>query len=232
MKKTSLIFGGTKGIGWEISKTLVKRGDKVIVASRNIKNSKKIISVDLEDHIQDESFIKKNRIKKIDNIIFSQRYRGNIPGSERQIMLSSTSRLIDGLQKKMSKKATIVVIGSVCSDGVILDQNLEYHTTRGGLEQLIKFKAIKLGKKGVRINSILATRSLKKENRKFYLKKNNQIRKTLERITPLGRMSDAKDIANTVEFLSSDKSAYITGQSIKVDGGLSLINQEHILYIK
>ena len=44
-------------------------------------------------------------------------------------------------------------------------------------------------------------------------------------------MSDAKDIANTVEFLSSDKSAYITGQSIKVDGGLSLINQEHILYI-
>ena len=49
MKKTSLIFGGTKGIGWEISKTLVKRGDKVIVASRNIKNSKKIISVDLED---------------------------------------------------------------------------------------------------------------------------------------------------------------------------------------
>ena len=100
------------------------------------------------------------------------------------------------------------------------------------MEQLIKFKAIKLGKRGVRINSILATRSLKKENRKFYLKKNNQIRKTLERITPLGRMSDAKDIANTVEFLSSDKSAYITGQSIKVDGGLSLINQEHILYIK
>lgn len=232
MKKTSLIIGGSKGIGFEIAKTLIKRGDKVIIASRNIKDSKKGISIDLEDPTHVESFIKKIKIKKIDNIIFSQRYRGNDPNSERQVMLVATNSLIDGLQKKMSKKAAIIIIGSVCTDGVILDQDLEYHTTRGGLEQLVKYKAIKLGKKGIRINSILATRSLKKENRKFYLKKNNQIRKNLERATPLGRMSDAKDIANTVEFLSSDKSAYITGQSIKVDGGLSLINQEHILYIK
>ena len=232
MKKTSLIIGGSKGIGFEITKTLLKRGDKVIIASRNTKDSKKGISIDLEDQVSVESFIKKIKIKKIDNIIFSQRYRGNNANSERQVMLVATNSLIDGLQKKMSKKAAIIVIGSVCIDGAVLDQDLEYHTTRGGLDQLIKYKAIKLGKKGIRINSILATRSLKKENRKFYLKKNNQIRKNLERFTPLGRMSDAKDIANTVEFLSSDKSAYITGQSIKVDGGLSLINQEHILYIK
>ena len=232
MKKTSLVIGGSKGIGFEIVKTLLKRGDKVIICSRNIKDSKNRISIDLEDQVSVESFIKKIKIKKIDNIIFSQRYRGNNANSERQVMLVATNSLIDGLQKKMSNKSAIIVIGSVCTDGAILDQDLEYHTTRGGLEQLVRYKAIKLGKKGIRINSILATRSLKKENRKFYLKKNNQIRKNLERATPLGRMSDAKDIANTVEFLSSDKSAYITGQSIKVDGGLSLINQEHILYIK
>ena len=44
-------------------------------------------------------------------------------------------------------------------------------------------------------------------------------------------MSYAKDIANTVSFLISDDSSFITGQKIKVDGGLSLINQEHILYL-
>jgi enoyl-[acyl-carrier-protein] reductase (NADH) len=90
--------------------------------------------------------------------------------------------------------------------------------------------AIKLGEKKIRINAILATRLIKHENKKFYLKKNNKIRKNLEKITPLGRMSHAKDIANAVSFFMSNDSSFITGQSVKIDGGLSLINQEHILY--
>ena len=71
MKKTSLIIGGSKGIGFEITKTLLKRGDKVIIASRNTKDSKKGISIDLEDPIQVESFIKKIKIKKQEYFIIS-----------------------------------------------------------------------------------------------------------------------------------------------------------------
>ena len=50
----------------------------------------------------------------------------------------------------------------------------------------------------------------------------------IEQITPLRRMGTAKDIANAVAFLCSDKSSFITGQSIYVDGGLSLVGQESI----
>lgn len=44
----------------------------------------------------------------------------------------------------------------------------------------------------------------------------------MEGKTPLGRMGSVQDIANGVSFLTSDKSAYITGQVLKIDGGLVL----------
>ncbi len=50
----------------------------------------------------------------------------------------------------------------------------------------------------------------------------------IENITPLGRMGEADDIANLVEFLCSPKSSFITGNTFFVDGGLSIIGQESI----
>ena len=41
-------------------------------------------------------------------------------------------------------------------------------------------------------------------------------------------MGNAKDIANLVEFLCSNKSSFITGNNIFIDGGLSLVGQESI----
>jgi len=40
--------------------------------------------------------------------------------------------------------------------------------------------------------------------------------------TPLGRMGTTEDITNGVEFLASDKASFITGQVLKIDGGLVL----------
>ena len=58
--------------------------------------------------------------------------------------------------------------------------------------------------------------------------KDNEVRKMIEEITPLGRMGDAEDIANIVEFLCSSKASFLTGNSFMVDGGLSLVGQETI----
>jgi NAD(P)-dependent dehydrogenase (short-subunit alcohol dehydrogenase family) len=70
----------------------------------------------------------------------------------------------------------------------------------------------------------------KPENRSHFLK-NNTDRKLIEKITPLGRMGDAQDIADLVDFLTSNKSTFITGTIIPVDGGLRLVSQEQIAKI-
>jgi len=65
----------------------------------------------------------------------------------------------------------------------------------------------------------------------IFLQKENNVRKLIERITPLARMSNAKDVANAIEFLCSEKASFITGQTFFIDGGLSIIGQECIAYI-
>jgi 3-oxoacyl-[acyl-carrier protein] reductase len=234
MKKISIVIGGTKGIGKEIAKNLLQRGDRVIIIARDIKkkinkifSKAELISLDLSNPEDISNLRLKIKYKKFDNLVFSQRYRGVDEDEEYQVMVKSVHQIIDSVTDKMNKNSSIVIISSISMSGVLCDQKLNYHITKGGIDQLVKYFAVKLGQFKIRINAILATRAIKYENKKFY-KKNNFIRKRIEKITPLKRMSSSKDIANVVNFLTENRSDYITGENIRVDGGLRLLSQEYI----
>ena len=231
--KTSIIIGGTKGIGSVITKKLKDRGDKTIIFSRNINKKIKNQKLDLIDKNQiKDTFSNNPKLNKIDNLIFSHRYRGNNAQEDYQISLHSVEQIIDLMKDKLSKKSSIIIINSIAIRTIVDDQPQRYHVIRGGLEQLTKYSAIKLGKNGTRVNSILVTKIIKPENKNFFLKKNNSVRKMMEKITPLRRMGDTEDVANLVDFLTNDKSSFITGLSIPIDGGTHLLSQESITKIK
>ena len=231
--KTSIIIGGTKGIGSVIVKKLKDRGDKTIIFSRNINKKFKSQKLNLIDKNQIKNTFSNNlKLKRIDNLIFSHRYRGNNEQEDYQISLHSVEQIIDLMKDKLSKKSSIIIINSIEIRTIVDDQPQRYHVIRGGLEQLTKYAAIKLGKNGTRVNSILVTKIIKPENKNFFLKKNNSVRRMMEKITPLRRMGDAEDVANLVDFLTNDKSSFITGLSIPIDGGTHLLSQESITKIK
>ena len=230
--KISIVFGGTRGIGKVISKTLFKRGDQVITASRKNLKKKSHFSVDLTF---EKSRIKncisryfKNKNLKINNIIFSQRYRGNESKLDFEVSLRSTSAIIELLKNKMPKGSSIVLISSIAIKTIVDDQSLSYHLTRAGIDQMTKYYAVALGDKGIRCNCVLPTKIIKPENYKFYNKKNNPVASMIKKITPLNRMGTSQDVANLVEFLSSKKSSFINGCSIPIDGGAHLQSQELI----
>jgi NAD(P)-dependent dehydrogenase (short-subunit alcohol dehydrogenase family) len=228
MTKTSLIIGGNRGIGLVISNTLKKRGDKVISISRSELNNKNHISLDISTIEGLQVIKKKFKNKKINNLIFSHRYRGLDSLEEFKVMVESTNNIIKIFEDKFLKNSSIVVLGSIATRTIIHDQNANYHYIRGALDTLVKYYACTLGKKKIRVNCIQPTKIFKPENKNFYSKKNNLDRKLVEKITPLKRMGDAQDIADLVDFLTFDKSTFITGVIIPVDGGLSLVSQEQI----
>ena len=227
MKQISLIIGGSRGIGKSIYETLKKRGDVLYTLSRSSKKSKYSLNIDITkktDLKSLENFFKKININ---NLIFTQRYRGNDNNLEYDVIVKATNEIIK-IAKFKKQCSSIVILGSIASQTIIHDQDEVYHYTRGALETLTKYYACTLGIKKTRVNCVLPTKIFKPENKKFFLKKNNEDRKLLEKITPLKRMGDSKDVANLVDFLTSDKSSYLTGLILPIDGGLRLLGQEQI----
>ena len=232
MKKNTLIFGSTKGIGSVIAKHLKSRGDNIINFSRTVSENKKNIKIDLSNELSIVKSLKKiNYIKKIDNIIFSQRYRGEDWKEDFQVSVFSIDQIIKILKNKISKNGSVILISSISNKAILHDQGLAYHLTKVSLEQMTKYYAVKFGKKKIRFNCILPTKIIKPENSNFFKKdpKGKKINKLMSKITPLDKMGDSSDVAKVVEFLTSDNSSYITGLSIPIDGGAVLQSPESIL---
>jgi enoyl-[acyl-carrier protein] reductase III len=91
---------------------------------------------------------------------------------------------------------------------------------KAAMESLVKYLAVELAPKNIRVNCVNAgpvdTDSLKK------FPEHEEFLKTLEQQSPTGRIAQPEDIADIVEFLISEKSKWIIGQTIIADGGLSL----------
>jgi len=98
---------------------------------------------------------------------------------------------------------------------------LAYCTSKGAINMYTKQIACEWAKYGITANAIAPTfvrtpiNSFQLDDAKFYSKLVSRI--------PLGRIGSAKDIAAAAIFLASDASAFITGQILGVDGGLTAI---------
>lgn len=104
---------------------------------------------------------------------------------------------------------------------LVSHQPLAYHAAKGGLVMLTRYLADKLADSRVRVNAICPALVDLKEKR---LKKNNKDLKTVLAPTavPIKRASTPKEIAELALFLSSEGASTITGQSIIIDGGLTI----------
>lgn len=239
-KKHTLVIGGTRGTGRIIVKTLAEENHIVSVVGRRpapLLDTKIpnvyywLTNIADRQHLSKtiKEIIKQNG--KLSHLVFCQRFRdhGDSWQGELETSLTATKNIIELTSDDFDKNGgrSIVIISSVASHLVGLEQPVSYHVAKAGINALVRFFAVVLGPKGIRINSISPSTVLKDESKQFYLK-NKNLQKLYKQIIPLGRMGTANEIANVVSFLISPKSSFITGQDIIVDGGLSLHSQESL----
>ena len=118
-------------------------------------------------------------------------------------------------QMKVRGRGTIVNIGSGCNK-VPFPSLVAYTASKGGIEMLTKVAAVELGPHGIRVNCV-APGAIDIERTRL---EDANYAETWGRVTPLGRVGVPKDVAEAVVFLASDAAAFVTGQTIWVDGGL------------
>jgi len=115
-----------------------------------------------------------------------------------------------------NKSGSIVNISSTAAfDGV--DGRVAYSSSKAAIVSATKVIASELAKFNIRVNAIAPGLTNTKMMNKNHSEEN--INKTLDKI-PLKRIAEPKEIADATFFLISNKSSYITGQTLRVDGGM------------
>src|SRR5689334_984338 len=95
-----------------------------------------------------------------------------------------------------------------------------YSVSKGGMQNLTHTLALEYAARGIRVNSIGPGATVTPINRSWI--DDPVKRKAVESHIPMRRAGDAEEMAGVTAFLCSDEAAYITGQTIFVDGGLTL----------
>jgi glucose 1-dehydrogenase len=117
------------------------------------------------------------------------------------------------------KAGSIVNISSVHQ--IIPKPNyLGYSTSKGGMQNLTRTLALEYAARGIRVNGVGPGATVTPINRAWI---DDPVKRAqVEEHIPMRRAGDAEEMAGVTCFLASDLAAYITGQTIFVDGGLTL----------
>ena len=234
-RKHSIIVGGTKGVGRELALILAAEGHTVTAVGRapgdfpdpNILGfagdveAPDALLASLKEHIAKHG--------KLASLVFLQRYRGkgDTWTGELAVAMTATKTLVEGLASEFDAAGdrSICVVTSNASTFVARNQTLGYHTSKAALKQMARFYAVKLGQQGIRVNIVSPCTFVKPESAAYYSGQ-TALQEMYAKITPIGRMGTAREVAEAVAFLCGPKASFITGQELAVDGGLSLMLQD------
>lgn len=243
VNKVALVTGAARGIGRIIALTLAKQGANVVISDVLVEDGESAVQ-EIQALDRKCTFIKCDVSNSEDvNNLISETIAGfgqidifvNNAGITRDTLMirmkdDDWDKVLDinlkgaflctrAVAKVMMKKRTgrIINISSVVGIMGNLGQ-VNYSASKAGLIGLTKSSAKELAPRGITVNAIAPgfietemTQKLAEEVRESYL---NAI--------PLHDFGTPQDVANTVAFLASDEARYITGEVIRVDGGMRM----------
>ena len=121
-----------------------------------------------------------------------------------------------------AKKGSIICLASVVGTTYGWDEHVPYSAAKAGVTGFVKGTAIELAKDHIRANAIAPGFIRTAQTLDPVHSVGEEGLEAVAPTIPLGRVGDPSDIADVAVFLASDKARYITGQTITVDGGVTV----------
>ena len=242
--KIALVTGGSRGIGKEIALALAKEGNNIAISygtnsegAMEVVNEIKAYGVDgiavkadvsvsedvkhliktVEDQLGTIDILVNNAGITKDNLLI--RMSEEDWDSVMDVNLKGTFLCTKAVSRSMMKKRYGKIINITSVVGITGNAGQgNYSASKAGVIGFTKSMAKELASRGIRVNAVAP--GLIKTDMTNVL--TDEIKAEMLKMIPLNTMGNPEDIANLVVFLASEKSDYITGQIIKIDGGMAI----------
>jgi 3-oxoacyl-[acyl-carrier protein] reductase len=238
--KVAIVTGSGQGIGLGIAKRLAEEGCHVVVSDLNTETCQKasqeiqnlgVKSIGIVGNISEENDVQNlvnQTIKEFGRIDILVNNAGVYPfvnfenmtpedwDKVMNVNLKGIFLVTKYALKNMKEGSKVVNISSIASF-IGFEGLVHYCTSKSGVNGFTRALALEIAPKKINVNAVAPGAIETPGANMTDETKNNTLRSI-----PLNRIGNPRDIANTVLFLASSDSNYITGQVITVDGGWTL----------
>lgn len=240
--KTALVTGATGGIGGAVARALHAQGATVVLSG-----TREAVLQELAKELGERAFVAAANLsdaESVDGLIGRAEEAAGAPldilvanaGITKdgllmrmkdedfeqviKVNLESYFRLSRAAMKGMMKRRSGRIIGVTSVVGVTGNPGqTNYAASKAGMIGFSKSLAQEVGSRGITVNCIAPGFIASPMTDVL----NDQQRETILRNIPAGRLGTGDEIAAAAVFLSSDEAAYVTGQTLHVNGGMAMI---------
>ncbi len=245
--KVAVVTGGSRGIGLELVKRLLEEGAKVAFCARKKESIDQALSemggagdrvlaktahVAKEEEVNsfiDEAIVRFGKIDILINNVGMNLVTPSVVDTEPSLWQKIIDTNLTGAflssrkaaaAMKGRKSGKIISISSIAGRRASPAMGI-YGVAKAGVEMLTKVLAAELAPFNIQVNAVAPSMVRTDFSKPFW--SNDEIRKAVAGRIPLGRIAEPMDVVHPVLFFASQGADFITGQTLLVDGGSSVV---------
>ncbi|MEP1124678.1 MAG: SDR family oxidoreductase [Ilumatobacter sp.] len=240
--RTAVVVGGHSGFGEAISRTFATHGAKVVIGARRVdvveEAASRVDGIGVECDITNDDDVRAivetavDRTGRLDVFVNCAGYSESTPIADLTPEKLSEMHAVQiqgamyclrhagNAMRDLGNGGSVISISSLTAHAPARGL-AAYASAKAGLEYASKIAAVEYGADRIRFNSIAASLiETPMTARAFTV---GPVIQAMVEMTPIGRMGSSQDIANAALYLASDLASFVTGHTLHVDGGASLL---------